>query len=53
MVKINTDAELVAKIRKQLKDNGGYCPCALLHNPDTLCMCKDFVDKIKDPDFFG
>ena len=53
MVKINTDAELVAKIRKQLKDNGGYCPCALLHNPDTVCMCKDFRDKIKDPNFFG
>ena len=53
MIKINTDAKLVAEIKKKLKDTGGYCPCALLHKPDTVCMCKDFRDKIKDPNFFG
>lgn len=27
--------ELVAK-------NGGYCPCAIVKDEDTLCPCKDF-----------
>lgn len=44
-VKINDDAELVAKIRKQLADNNGYCPCKLVKNEDTLCMCKEFLEQ--------
>ena len=45
--------EINPGIKKLVDANGGYCPCALLHNPDTVCMCKDFRDKIKDPNFFG
>lgn len=41
-VQINTDAELVQLIRKQLKEKNGYCPCSLEHTPENKCMCKDF-----------
>lgn len=33
----NTDDILQA-----VKDNGGYCPCAIIKNEDTKCMCKNF-----------
>jgi ferredoxin-thioredoxin reductase catalytic subunit len=42
---INGDKELVDLIRHQLKENGGYCPCALFKTPDTKCICKDFRDQ--------
>ena len=41
-VKVNPDKELVAKIRQKLKENGGYCPCKLIKNDDTKCMCREF-----------
>lgn len=41
-IKINNDTELVAFIKERLKENGGYCPCALEKNKDTKCMCKEF-----------
>lgn len=25
--------------------NGGYCPCAVLKNEDTKCMCKEFKEQ--------
>lgn len=25
--------------------NGGYCPCKLLKNEDTLCICKEFREQ--------
>lgn len=41
-VTYNTDVELVEKIKKALKDNDGYCPCSIIKNEDTKCMCKEF-----------
>ena len=41
-IKVNEDQELVKSIRQKLKENGGYCPCSLLRNEDTKCMCKEF-----------
>ena len=38
----NPDRDTVKEIKKQLKDNNGYCPCTLVKNKDTKCMCKDF-----------
>ena len=45
---VNSDKDLVNEIRERLKENGGYCPCALEQNEDTKCMCKDFREKIRD-----
>ena len=41
-IKVNPDKEYAAKIREALKENGGYCPCSLIKNEDTKCMCKEF-----------
>lgn len=41
-IKVNPDKDYVAQIRKALKENDGYCPCALIKNDDTKCMCKEF-----------
>ena len=35
------DDELIQAI----KDNGGYCICAVSKNEDTKCMCKDFREQ--------
>ena len=26
--------------------NEGYCPCKLMRNADTKCMCKQFRDQV-------
>lgn len=41
-IRVSDDKELVEEIRKKLKENNGYCPCKLLRNEDTKCMCKEF-----------
>ena len=40
-------------IQEGLKKKGGYCPCRFEKNEDTKCMCKEFRDQIKDPNFEG
>lgn len=40
IVKLTT--ENAKKIEDKLKLNGGFCPCAIIHNKDTRCMCKEF-----------
>ena len=53
IVKLNNDPDAVFAIKSSLKENGGYCPCQPLKNEDTKCMCKDFKDKLEDPNFQG
>ena len=38
----NPDTEYVAEMKKKLKESSGYCPCSILRNQDTKCMCKEF-----------
>lgn len=42
----NPDKECVREIKKQLKDNDGYCPCQLKKNADTKCKCKMFREQL-------
>lgn len=42
---LNPDNELVKEINQKLKENNGYCPCKLLKNENTKCMCKEFREK--------
>lgn len=45
-IRLNRDKALVQEIRSALKENGGYCPCAIFKNEDTRCICKDFREQI-------
>ena len=44
VVKVKTvDDEIFVKdMQKQVKENGGYCPCMIVKSDDTKCMCKEF-----------
>ena len=53
MITLNPNKELVAKIKDGLKKKDGYCPCRLERTPENKCMCKEFREQIKDPDFTG
>lgn len=41
-IKQNSDKNKVYEILQRLKENDGYCPCSLVKNEDTKCMCKEF-----------
>lgn len=50
---MNEDRDLVEKVQEGLRAKNGYCPCVIPMNEDTKCMCRDFREKIADPDFEG
>lgn len=52
-VRLNENTEVVETVKEGLKRTGGYCPCLLERSEDTKCMCKDFRDKVRDPNFEG
>lgn len=45
MIKYNSDTSVVSKVKAALKENDGYCPCSLVKNEDTKCMCKQFREQ--------
>ena len=49
----NTDLEIVKAIREGLERTGGYCPCRRERKPEYKCMCEEFKEQIKDPEFEG
>ena len=52
-VRFNEDKEVVKNIKEGLKRTGGYCPCRLERIEENKCMCKEFREQIKDPNFEG
>ena len=52
-IRLNEDKELVAQIREGLRRRGGYCPCRLEKTEDNKCICKEFREQMKDPNFEG
>ena len=52
-IRFNEDAEIVAAVKEGLEKTGGYCPCRLERTPENKCMCKEFREQIKDPEFEG
>jgi len=42
MITENPDRDYASMVRKQVKANGGFCPCSLVRNADTKCPCKEF-----------
>lgn len=52
-IRFNEDEAVVAMIKKGLEEKGGYCPCRREQTEDTKCICKEFREQIKDPNFEG
>ena len=52
-ITLNEDKEIVDRIKEGLKQRDGYCPCRVQRTEDNKCMCKEFKDQIKDPNFEG
>lgn len=44
-IRYNLDCDKVSEVKDAIKNNDGYCPCKLLHNEDTRCMCKEFREQ--------
>lgn len=44
-VKPHPHSELFQEVSKAIKDNGGYCCCAMAKNEDTECMCLNFREQ--------
>lgn len=36
------------EIAAAIKDNDGYCVCAVEKTPDTKCMCKSFAESMEN-----
>lgn len=52
-VTLNPDKEVVKMIKEGLAKRNGYCPCRREDKEEYKCMCQEFKDQIKDPDFEG
>lgn len=48
-IKMNPDFIHRKEIEEAIKENDGYCCCAIDKNEDTKCICKDF----REQDHFG
>ena len=52
-ITLNEDKEIVKLIKEGLEKKGGYCPCRLGKKEEYKCMCEEFKEQIKDPNFEG
>lgn len=52
-VRFNEDEAVVKAIQEGLRQKGGYCPCRMEKTEENKCICKEFKEQIKDPDFEG
>ena len=52
-IRLNENEEVVRTVKEGLERTGGYCPCRLERTEDFKCMCLEFREQIKDPEFEG
>ena len=52
-ITLNPDQTLVSVIKQGLEETGGYCPCRRERTEEYKCMCEEFRQQIKDPEFEG
>ncbi len=52
-IKLNPDEEIVKIVKEGLAMKGGYCPCRMEIKEEYKCMCQEFKEQIKDPNFEG
>lgn len=50
---VRLDTLHAKEVAQRIYENNGYCCCAIVKDDDTICMCKDFRDKVKEPEFYG
>lgn len=43
-IKINNDINVVKKILYKLQEDN-HCPCKIIKNKDTICMCREFREQ--------
>ena len=44
---------MVKLIKEGLERTGGYCPCRRERTEENKCMCREFREQIRDPEFEG
>ena len=42
---VSEDKERVKEIREGLQQTGGYCPCELIQDETTKCLCLAFREQ--------
>lgn len=52
-IRLNDNEEIVRTVREGLAQKDGYCPCRVGKDEENKCMCREFREQIKDPDFEG
>ena len=52
-IKLVDDEKTRKEIQAALERNSGYCPCRIVKNFDTKCMCREFREQLQDPAFEG
>ena len=52
-IRLNENEEIVRTVREGLAAKDGYCPCRVGKAEKYKCMCEEFREQIKDPEFEG
>ncbi len=52
-IRLNSNQQVVDTVKAGLEKTGGYCPCRRERTEEFKCMCKEFREQIKDPNFEG
>ena len=52
-IKLSDDKELIEEVNRQLDRNyvlygARYCPCAIVHDEDSICPCKIFREEVEE-----
>lgn len=45
IIRENPDTEYANKVKYALYMNDGYCPCKIIKNESTKCMCVEFREQ--------
>ena len=43
---LNDDLPLVAEVNRQLQETKGYCPCSLVWDESSKCICSAFREAL-------
>ena len=43
---LGDDKALIAEVNRQLQETRGYCPCSLIWDDSTKCVCQTFRESL-------